>query len=268
MESTLTINRVSLEGKVGIFLGWGAGDENGDRAWSTRQAREVRDCVESGLRRFYYPSPALTKGESISWSFLHPFVDLELLQGNRHVMLPGNFGGVDTGEIQVTDATSLMFMPIRIEGAGKLDALYATLTSPTGRPQVAAIVPLKGITHDRGQQFQLYIFPVPDAVYTLRMQYYFLPNYPDGTEAFAYGGAEHAETLLESCLAVAEERRDNQPGVHLQAFQRQLLASIQMDRKKKPQWIGRNIDRSDNEVSGYDRRDYAAAVRINGTVYD
>lgn len=267
MESTLTLRRSEIENKVGIFLGWGAGEDFGDRAWTTRQAREIKDCVESGLRRFYYPSPALTKGESIVWSFLHPSVDLTLLSGARSIALPGNFGGVDHGEIQVTNTSNQLFMGIRIEGVGKIDNLFAMNPETTGRPQVAAIVPLKGISHERGQQFQLNVYPEADAEYTLRLQYYFLPNYPDGTEAFAWGGAEHVETILESCLAVAEERRDNQPGVHLAAFQRQILASIQMDRKKKPQIIGLNGDRSD-DVAYYDRRDLARAVTINSVVYD
>lgn len=267
MESTLTLKRSQIAGKVGIFLGWGAGEDEGDRAWTTRQAREIKDCVESGLRRFYYPSPALTKGISIIWSFLHPILELEIEAGKRTIALPGHFGGVDAEEIYVTDSSSRMYMAIRIEGPGKLEGLYATNPDPTGRPQIASIVPLKGITHDKGQQFQLQVYPETDAAYTLRFPYYFLPGYPDGTEAFAYGGSEHTETILESCLAVAEERRDNAPGVHLAAFQRQLLASMQMDRKKKEQRIGYNGDRSDNLV-GFDRRDYAAAVTYNGEVFD
>lgn len=268
MESTLTLTRSAIEGKVGLYLGWGAGADSGDRTWTDRQAREIKDCVESGLRRFYYPSPAYTGGMSIVWGFLHPFATMQLVQGQRTILLPGNFGGVDESQIFVTDNSARLFMPIRIEGPGVLENLYAMNPAYSGRPQVCAIEPLKGITHDRGQQFQLRVFPEPDTGYTLRFQYYFLPNYPDGTEAFAYGGAEHVETILESCLAVAEERRDDRPGVHLEAFKRQLLASMAMDRKKKPQRIGQNLDHSDDYQYGYNRYDYARTVTINGIAYD
>ena len=53
-----------------------------------------------------------------------------------------------------------------------------------------------------------------------------MPDYLSTPFPYAYGGAEHAETILESCLAVAELRLDDMAGPHNQQFMARLAASI------------------------------------------
>ncbi len=83
----------------------------------------------------------------------------------------------------------------------------------------------------------------------MRFQYYLLPDYLTTNYPYALGGMAHAETVLESCLAVMEERLDDitrGQGPHGIAFMGRLAASISMDRKSKAQTLGRNRDGSDD----------------------
>ncbi len=125
-------------------------------------------------------------------------------------------------------------------------AYNARYPSTTGRPLFACIEPIKGTTGTHGQRFQLRVAPTADQSYTLQFQYHISPHYLTGSMPYAYGGPEHSETLLESCLAVAEKILDNKADLHATEFQRMLKVSQDLDRRKKPQTQGYNGDRSDD----------------------
>ncbi len=252
MESGLTLKKVDFEIKVSRIVGYPIGIANvgypigkangGDRDPTAKQAAIVQDCVESGLRRFYFCTPPW------NWSFLRPFATLLLAEGETTIDLPGDFGGFE-GRIAVSDDADGVFRPVEVINVGSLQQMYSEAPTATGQPQSVAIRPLKGTSRHSGQRSELFFFPEADGDYFATFQYYLLPGLPDVTNPFPYGGGEHSETILESCLAVMEERYDNViQGPHAIAFARQLVASQSMDRRKKEQVIGYNGDNSDRRA--------------------
>lgn len=264
MDSTLTLRKSDYEQKLGVFFGWGRGAAGGEKAWSDRQAAKIRDCVESGLRRFYVPT--VQGGQSYNWSFLRPVRVITLRSGQSSVELPEDCGGVE-GHITVSSEAAGNYCRIEFYNPGRIDEMYAMTPDSAGRPLCASTRSKKMQSGSGSQRQEVYVFPRADADYFLKFEYYIMPNYLDGSADQAYGGPEHVETILTSCLAVAEERYDNVPnGPQSQAFARQLQASIAIDRRKKPQVLGINSDHSDDGFMGRSTRYYdrAPGVLING----
>lgn len=247
-EPTLALRRYQLAAKVGDFLGYGRGSEYSETAWTTRQQADIDDCIESGLRSFYWPASA--DGTIHQWSFLRPTATLTLASGADSVGLPYDFGGIE-GDITLLDSGRVP-LPVKLAGEGAIRNLYAQQPDATGHPELAAVVPLKVKGTKSGQRQELLVWPAADQEYTLELAYYLLPNALTDADPYAYGGAAHAETILEACLAVAELRKDDMLGPHDQKFRERLVASIAADRRLKPQSLGYNGDDSDG--AGYRRR--------------
>jgi hypothetical protein len=113
-------------------------------------------------------------------------------------------------------------------------------------------------------------WPISDQTYTLTFAYYLNPDYLSGAFPFAYGGAQHAETLLESCLAIAEKILDDAATVHAAEFEKRLAVSMDLDRRTKPQNLGYNRDQSDQQDRYRHRQDDQhgwSTVQVNGVTY-
>ena len=243
-EPTLSLAYNDLAGEVGTFLGWGRGTALGDPAWSSQQQAPVDSCVRSGLRQWYYPHPIEVMDVSYDWAFLKPMVTLSLVANQTTLPLPDDYGGVE-GRVTLSAPQGIQWWPLEFLGIGQVYQQQALFPTTTGRPWMCCTEPLKGTTGTQGQRSQLRVWPIPDMAYTLQLQYYVNPDYLTGANPYAYGGAQHVETILESCLAIAEQRLDDAMGVHTLKFKERLIASINMDRKSKPQTLGYNGDRSD-----------------------
>lgn len=263
-ESTLALAYNEVAAEVGSYLGFGRGPNYSDPAWSTRQQNMIDSCVKSGLRQFYCPPP-LDGVNTYEWSFLKPTATMTLASGVNTIALPDDFGGFE-GVITVSSPT-LVNWPIHVFNEGQIREAYSLNPSITGRPIQAAIVPLRGTTGTTGQRFQLFFFPVPDTNYTVQFQYYLLADFINGTISYAYGGMAHAETILESCLAIAEQRIDGSNTVHSAQFMQRLAASIGKDRQYKAQTLGYNRDNSDGNPWYRNWNHYADALLVNGQQY-
>lgn len=265
MESSLALKLSDLESEVGFFLGYGRGTNASESAWTTEQQNQITAVVKKGLRRFYYPTPI--NGLMYDWSFLRPVATLTLHSGATTVALPDDFGSPED-VITVSNSSQDILGPLRLTNEARIRQQYVEWPGATGRPQLAAQQPLKN-TSSTGQRFQLAIWPAADQDYTLQLSYYILPDYPVELRPYPYGGAAHAETILESCLAAAEETIDDSPGTHAGAFMARLMASINFDRKNKPQNLGYNGDRSDardwypKENENY----WNSTITVNGVQY-
>lgn len=259
MDVTLTLRKADYEQKLGVFFGWGRGEAGNEKTWSERQAAKIKDCVESGLRRVYHCS--------YNWSFLKPTRTLTLRSGARTVEMPSDCGGVE-GDIKVTDGAGGIYNCLDFWNPGRIEDMYAQNPESTGRPLCGAFRSLKHGDATRAQRQEIFVFPEADQDYLFRFEYYILPNFLDGSADQAYGGPEHVETFLMSCIAVAEERYDNvSDGPNARAFARLLKSSMDMDRRKKPQTLGINSDTSD-DVRHWRRLDLSPGVTINGIAYD
>jgi hypothetical protein len=267
VESTLADSYRDLTGEVGFHLGYGRGTDNGDVEWTTDQLQKIKSIVKSGLRQFYFPPPDQT-GYSHSWSFLKPRKQLVLSDGELAIRLPDDFQELD-GPVLVVTETNLGTGPTRLPLSGQVRAMHAAYPDETGRPRFCELEPLKGTDVTRGQRFQLAFFPTADDDYTVEIKYTISGEMLSGELPYAYGGVAHAETLLESCLAIAEERVDDIAGVHSQKFARLLASSISRDRTRQPQHLGYNGDRSDGLEAGYGLNRWNGGwprIEINGFV--
>jgi hypothetical protein len=114
----------------------------------------------------------------------------------------------------------------------------------------AALSPVKGTTQVSSTRTMLMMYPAADQDYQVQFQYYILPHYLDGNHPYVYGGAAHAETVLQSCRAIAAERLKQNPEQEMMKFMERLAASIGMDRKNKASVLGYNQDSSDRRRMG------------------
>ncbi|HVL15844.1 MAG TPA: hypothetical protein VM529_24950 [Gemmata sp.] len=255
-ESTLSLTYYDFKAEVATYLGWGRGSDNGDTAWTTLQEAELDYIVRSGLRQVYFP-PA-EAGVSHQWSFLKPQGSVTVESGQRAVALPDDFGGFDGRLVFDGDEAR---EPVPFVALTTLEEFYGREPSRTGAPLAAAEVSVRGTAGNAGQRRELKVFPEPDASYTLNFRYYVIPDHLNAAKPYHYGGAMHTETFLESCLAIAEQRKDGVMGLHTAKFRERLATSIAIDARSKAQLLGYNGDRSD----GVYRRTYRQS-RFTGTV--
>lgn len=202
------------------------------------------------MSRFYFP---MIEGMTHQWSFLKQVTRLTLESGESSLRLPDDFGFLE-GRILLVSPTETVMCSIPIVPHGMVRERLALFPTTTGQPEMAAWLPIKGTTIDRGQRFDLTLSPIADQDYTLEMEYSLNPNFLTGSQPYAYGGPAHAETLLQACRAASEQQLDDMIGVQTQLFEQRLAASVDMDRKVKPPTLGYNGDRSDEKYGRYGRK--------------
>lgn len=220
-EPSLSLTYSELAKEVGHFLGYGSDDS----VWSSEQSDDVDRIVQSGYRQFL--NPPLLPGMQVihQWSFLRPVTTLDTVADQADYDLPDNFGGMD-GCLTYDDNNA--YPDIKIVGENQIRSARSGTSSMSGRPYLAA-VRYKQHSGTPGQRWEIMFYPTPDAAYTLSYRYRALRNKLTDSSPYPLGGADHAETILESCLAIAERRKDDAIGLHDGAFKERLAASIAMD---------------------------------------
>lgn len=270
-EPTLTLTYTSLRQEVGFFLGYG----RDSTAWDATQTATVNFVVTSGLRQFYNPPPLPGEKASYDWSFMRPVGQLSLPTGASSVPLWDDFGGTE-GDVTVQATGSPQTVSpwvLRPCNEGYVRELYATSPLQTGRPMHAAVRWEKGTTADRSQRATLVVWPQADRDYTLQVAYYVNPDALSASFPYHMGGMPHSETVLASCKAAAERDLDDQiDGPQQRNYLVRLAASVNADRRNKPQALGYNGDRSDWKHAGrgrdLTRHDWNyGGVTVNGVQY-
>ncbi len=231
-DSSLTADRSDLRSEVGKFLGFGFSESE----WSSDNSQIVNYIVEAGQRQFYFPPPLPGRTVAHKWSFLRPTATLVTVSGTDDYEMPTDFAGID-GEF--TYATSEGYVPIPVIGEWQIRDRRQYSTS-NGKPRLAAIRP-KATSGTVGQRFEVLLWPCPDAVYNLTYRYVSLPDKMTDTNRFPLGNVPHGETLLASCLAIAEERYNDVSGVQRRYFMERLAASVAFDTQNTaPERLGYN----------------------------
>jgi len=246
-EPGLSLGYPNLQVTVGIAAGWGGASA----AWTADQTSQINEWIQAGYRQFL--TPPILPGEKTMhvWSFLKPRNgSIATVATDGDYDLPADFGGF-TGSITVDSGT--IRYPITLVNEGRVHGQAYPTTA--GRPYMAALRP-KEVDATIAQRFELIVYPVPDAVYTISYRYAPAGDAMSAVAAYPMGGAMHAETLLESCLAVAESRMNDAAGIHYQRFIERLRASVAYDRQlTSAATVGYNADRSDDVDDGtYIRR--------------
>jgi len=108
----------------------------------------------------------------------------------------------------------------------------------TGRPRHAALR-FKAAASTVGQRQEIVFWPKPNDDYTLTYRYEaFVGKLVPATTQYPLGGMKYSEVIVESCLAVAEQRANDERGIHWEAFTRLLRTAVQQDRKAGARYFG------------------------------
>ncbi len=257
-EPNLNLKYADFLSEVGFNLGWGRGP------WNSRHTTELQAIVPQGLQQFYTPPPTTQGGESYRWSFMRPIRTLTIPSGTREALLPDDFGGFEASYVYIRTGENSAVVPARVCGDQAIADAYARNINMTGRPRLVADQWMPGTTSTRSQRAKMVFFPEADADYTMEVQYYILGEALTTTHPYAYGGSNHRNTVMQSCLAVAETKIDGLPpmqGPQWQLFMMYLATSISVDQRRKSRTVGYNGDGSDDaEDSRRGRHGYDGTI--------
>lgn len=163
-------------------------------------------------------------------------------------VLPDDFGGLDGDLYYASDDNA--FYPVRLTSEGMIlsHRMRETITvSPCDKIEMCAVVPVNSTSASEGQRWTLMTWPglASGLLYTVTFRYHALQNALSLTRPYALGGAAHFETLLASCLAVAEQFQNDVAGLMTNRFYERLSASVSHDRLRNlPSSYGYNGDKS------------------------
>ena len=223
-ESGLSVGAPELRQEIGYFLGYGRGSIV---SWSTAQLTEINIVLNAGIRRAYYPAAVDGSTVGYEWSFLRPFTTLSVVDGTSDYDLPDDFGRfIDVLHYAEEEYLS----PVVIISASDILRRRSSI-GQIGSPQFGA-TRWKSSTGTTGQRQELLLYPEPDEDKTMSYQYEAYSDALSDTYPYPLGGMKMSELYIESCLAIAEQRINDTPGVHTQAFGLLLIDAIARDRRQ------------------------------------
>ena len=196
---------------------------------------------------------------------------------NGTYALPTAFAGVDgpmTYDTFFGTDPNVADQTIEITSEAKLRDMFQYLEDRDDKPRVAAIFQT-GATGTAGTSSRIAFYPIPDAVYRLKYTQINEPANITSDSHVPLGGSLHSETILASCLAIAEQFFIPQsPHGYQQSYLRRLAASIELDRAaNRSETLGYNADPSEfGSVTGFtdarlSRYLHDNRVTVNGVQY-
>jgi hypothetical protein len=237
-ESTdLLVNKAYLKRRIGIQLGIGPHQA----AWNHSEQQTVKLILETGLRKFYGPKVLPGERYAHNWSFLKPVKAMTLVSGQYKYDFPEGFVMLDGEEIVYEPGTAIIYPPIK-RVAERQVAANLQLNHASSRPQWMAYRP-KAFDEATGTRYEAVFWPVPDQEYVINYRCILNPTVMSEETTLPLGSPMDAQTLLEACLAAAEEIQ-GKLGLHSKLFDDCLAASISRDRKAgSADSLGFNVDR-------------------------
>lgn len=255
VESTLSLTRNNLRSEVGLKLGYGLNVSS----WTPEQIERIDLCVRDGMANFYFPIVQDQKA-IYEWSFLRKTAEITLTATQTEDDLPDDCDGIIEGFTVTTGDAAATIIPV----IPVLALLKLRATSPTTEiPKYAAIRPKDtDPTTSVSQRYEVMWCPTPnDSSDKVQYEYPVQVDSIGSTDTYLPGGASHGQTIVTSCLAVAEQLLTPDEQIHQQAFQQRLQASIEYDKRNQQTRSGRTWDLTEptygtwdwfrREVSGY-----------------
>ena len=227
---TLAVSYTDLFGAVARFLGYDADN------LTAAQTAECDMCVQSGVRNFYRPA-ALVGNE---WAFLKLDGALSTTEGVGDYLLPDGVGNI-AGQIAFDPSErkrSIVIVPFG-------DIAMMRRQPREDAPRFAAVVSTN-LMGGKGQRKRLHLYPTPDKSYVLS----FRADADEGkldavNRPYPLGGYAYAELVMESCLAIAEQRVNDEAGLHTQNFAALLESAAARDFRSGAQNFGSMGDHTD-----------------------
>ncbi|MBQ2628945.1 MAG: hypothetical protein IJG13_04635 [Kiritimatiellae bacterium] len=265
----LSVGYRQLVKAVADFLGYDT-SPNGNVYLTEAQRLKIDQYINSGIRQFYYPPKMDGVDENFEWSFLRMDCSVTTKEGAGDYALPFGFGRV-AGNIYF-DGDDSRLRPLAVVSVA--DVLNARRRGDTGVPRLAAF---KSITPGRppcgnfsdegaynegdiegsedfalpsGQRTKIMLAPIPDRAYTLRFSAEADTGPLKEHRPFPLGGAMFSELIIESCLAIAEQRANDESGQHTEKFRQLLISGIARDRKTGATVFGQMGDKTQAPTFG------------------
>lgn len=223
-EPTLSLTRDQVRQRIALFLGFGMRIED----WDADQVQQIDLVLTDGLGRFYRP---VTEGKTVyEWSFLKPTASLTLIVGTSTYDLPDDCDGAVDRFFLTTGADPGPLLQIPVDEL----LIQQANDSNTGTPKYFAVRPKAGGPNSLiSRRWEVIFFPTPNEAATARYHYPVNPDAP-GTGAnnpYLLGGSAHSQTIVASCLAVAEMLLKPMSTAMGEEFARRMAASIAADER-------------------------------------
>lgn len=229
-ESSLSITYEDLLKEVGRFVGYGTDGFGLEAA----KLNEVDSYIQSGIRQFYYPPSVGGIQAGYSWSFLHPSTTITMTEDSETSDLPDDFGHIEG--IAFYYPQTNCHAPIPIVSIGQMQALKSR-SEKSGTPTYAAIR-FKESDGENGQRSEVVWWKTPDDGYTVKYSYAAYSGKLTEDNPYPLGGMRFSECIVESCLAIAEQRANDEKGLHTESFLTLLNAAIEIDRQSGARFYG------------------------------
>jgi hypothetical protein len=223
-EADLGVTYGQLRSEIARYLGW----TRDFTEWTTEESATIEDLIRNGLRQFYWPGP-LQDGNTIRWSFLSPQATITLADANSVYQLPADFGGNARSFSYEADSA----IPPPTEISEQQIRLLRSSKGEWGSPSYFAIRP-KSSTGMAVQTWEIVFYPTPRTAHTLTYRYDIVPPMLSELAPYPLGGAMHAKTIIESCLALAEEWSSDKSGLHRERFAAYMANSAKIDGSMAP----------------------------------
>lgn len=204
-------------------------------AVGTDDKTRIDSYIQDGLRQFYFRAVLPNESSPHQWSFLHPAATITLLTNDYDYALPTDFARVQGSTLSW--AVGENNRPLVRISEERLRHLLGH-DNTAGLPQYFAVRALTTSSPDSKTSHELLVYPRPSATYNskvLTYRYHLEPSHLGGTlgnddDEYPLGGAVHADTVLASCLAIAELNDSHARGPRWEQYQERLAASVAFDR--------------------------------------
>ena len=224
-EPTLSVTLGEIRREVSRFLSFGREYD----ALTITQQEDVDSIIRRGLRQFYQP-PAVN-GKAHQWTFLRPTGSMTTVPEQEAYPLPDDFGAMMGSRVTYTErryidgpriVSDYAYRQHVEESARRLGFPdYATIRV---RPSTISSGPIR---------YDLLFFPVPDGEFQMEYQYQVVQDAVTANLDHVAGGAMHGETILASCLAIAEEYVVDPIAKYRELFRERLVTSVSLDRSSR-----------------------------------
>ena len=226
-QGTLALSYADFFKAVRRFLGYG-------ETLTNDQQDEVDGYIQSGVRQFYYPPANGTRDEVHDWTFLHQDSSIITAEGVASVTVPNVVGRILGPAFHIDGSRA----PIPVVADCDIERLRSRNPGAVGRPQFVCLRH-KQAYGASGQANEIVFYPTPDEAYTLHFRMECDPKPIDAdTNPFPLGGPKYGELVLESCLSVAEQRANDEVGLHTERFTKLLETAIAQDRRSTAENYG------------------------------
>lgn len=230
-EPTLSLTLDELRREVARFLSFGRDYTN----LNITQQEDVDSIIRRGLRQFYFPPPSMA-GMSHQWSFLRPTASLSLVVDVASYQLPDDFGGIVGTHLTYASHTEVRGPSLVGEHAFRTAVEANPVQS--GRPAICTVRPRVSAGGDLASptRYDIVFWPTPSKAESLLYEYSVVQDAIASALSYPAGAAIHGETIIASCLGIAEEYVVSPTTKYRELFRERLASSVAMDRSTRGGW--------------------------------